>query len=367
MDDTEEEKEATEQRTESAEENTSQAPSEDIKQDDIDKLFQKNTENNDSDNLLDPDKLFADPNSQEMNSGLALILGSGITQSERLPILDVVFDRLVRFLTTSLRNFTAENVDVSCSRIESVRLADYLNNLPLPLLMGVFKAKQWDTPALISIDNNLTTSVIEILLGGRKIAPTKGRPEGRSYTSLERALIENLIKVILDDFTSAFSPICDVDFVFERLEINPRFATIVHEKNATMKISFKLEMDERGGHFDIIIPYSSVEPIRDLLLQNFMGEKFGRDPIWENHLASRIKEANIKLQAALPAEQFSLHEVLSWKVGSQISLSCNTSTQVGMYRDDYCVLTGRMGQKNGHVAIMVNNILFGKEKEGESL
>lgn len=294
---------------------------------------------------------------------LAEILDSGKIHSERLPILDVVFDRLVRLLTTTLRNFTSDNVDIRCSRVTSIRFSDYLNSIPLPTLIGVFKAKQWDTPALITIDSQLVYSIVDVLLGGRKSAQTNNRLEGRAYTTLERNLVERLVEVILSDFTKAFAPICDVDFQYERLETNPRFAAIVHEKNVTMKIAFKIEMEDRGGHFDIIIPYSSVEPIRDLLLQNFMGEKFGCDQIWEDHLADRIQEADIKLEAALPTEEFTLGEVLNWKIGSQIVLSSTMQSPIHLSSQNYQLILGKLGQKNGHVAVKVNDILFGKNGE----
>jgi flagellar motor switch protein FliM len=327
----------------------------DLMQDDIDQLFQTASDDESSEN--------EGSGSKKQPKGLAAILNSNKTYFERLPILDVVFDRFIRLLTTSLRNFTSDNVEVSCSRIMSVRFSDYLSSVPLPCLIGVFRAKEWDTAALLTFDNPLIYSIVDVLLGGRKTPPQKGRIEGRSYTTLERNLIEKLIQVILGDFKTAFSPVCNVDFLFERLETDPRFAAIVHEKNVTMKISLRIEMDERTGTFDVIMPYSSIEPVRDLLLQNFMGEKFGRDNIWEEHLAQRIREANVKVQATLPSEKFSLRDVLNWKEGSRIMLSSNMQTPVELHCQNYGLFLGKMGQKNGHVAVMIDSVLFGKNGE----
>lgn len=345
--------------------NLSQSKISDTSPDNIDALFNQPDEifeNNFSQNTIN--KLFeaSDTEKSSKTNGLAALLSGEKIYSERLPILDVVFDRLVRLLTTTLRNFTSDNVDVSCSRVTSVRFSDYLNSIPLPTLIGVFKAKQWDTPALITIDNQLIYSIIDVLLGGKKSAQT-GRSEVRPYTTLERNLVERLIEVILADFTKAFSPICPVDFQHERLETNPRFAAVVHEKNVAMKIVFKLEMEDRGGHFDIVIPYSSVEPVRDLLLQNFMGEKFGYDHIWEDHLASRIREADVTLEAALPTEEFLLKDVLNWKEGSHITLSSTLQSPIFLSSQNHQLLLGKLGQKNGHVAVKINDILFGKNGE----
>jgi len=331
-------------------------------QNDVDTLFEKPKDSGIGDDFSQStiNKLFE---SDENANGLAAILGGDKIYSERLPMLDVVFDRLVRLLTTSLRNFTSDNVDVSCSRVTSVRFSDYLNSISLPTLIGVFKAKQWDTPALITVDNQLTYSIIDVLLGGKKSAQSASRTEARPYTTLERNLVERLIEVVLADFTEAFSPICKVDFHHERLETNPRFAVVVHEKNVAMKIVFKLEMEDRGGHFEIVIPYSSVEPVRDLLLQTFMGEKFGYDHIWEDHLASRIREEDVKLEATLPTEEFLLKDVLQWKEGSHIDLSSTLQSPVFLSSENHHLLAGKLGQKNGHVAIKINDVLFGKNGE----
>ncbi len=314
-------------------------------------------------NLKSIDKSFEAPIDSKSDEGLAAILNSGKIHSERLPILDVVFDRLVRLLTTSLRNFTADNVEVSCSKILALRFSDYLNSVPLPVLLGVFKAEPWDTHALITIEHSLVSSIIDVLLGGRKSSKANQSNDAKPYTTIERNIVERLISVILNDFKEAFAPVCEVNFHYERLESNPRFATIVRETNVTMKVTFKIEMEDRGGHFDIIIPYSSIEPVRDLLLQNFMGEKFGRDNIWELHLADRIREAHVKLEATLNTEEFPLREVLAWKKGSYIQLSSTTQSPIHLSSENYELLVGRMGQKNGHVAIKVNDILFGKNGE----
>ena len=54
-------------------------------------------------------------------SGIQAILSSALVSYERLPMLEVVFDRLVRLMSTSLRNFTSDNVEVS---LDNIALSD---------------------------------------------------------------------------------------------------------------------------------------------------------------------------------------------------------------------------------------------------
>ena len=102
------------------------------------------------------------------NSGIRAIIDSAMVSYERLPMLEIVFDRLVRLMTTSLRNFTSDNVEVSLDRITSVRFGDYMNSIPLPAVLSVFKAEEWENFGLATVDSSLIYSMIDVLLGGRR-------------------------------------------------------------------------------------------------------------------------------------------------------------------------------------------------------
>jgi len=159
------------------------------------------------------------------NSGIRSIIDSAMVSYERLPMLEIVFDRLVRLMTTSLRNFTSDNVEVSLDRITSVRFGDYLNSIPLPCVLSVFKAEEWENFGLFTVDSSLIYSIIDVLLGGRRGQPAL-RIEGRPYTTIETNLVKRLVEVVLADAELAFKPLSPVRFTIDRLETNPRFAAI---------------------------------------------------------------------------------------------------------------------------------------------
>src|SRR5258707_9477207 len=139
------------------------------------------------------------------NSGIRAIIDSAMVSYERLPMLEIVFDRLVRLMTTSLRNFTSDNVEVSLDRITSVRFCDYLNSIPLPAILAVFKAEEWDNSGLITVSSGLIYSIIDVLLGGRR-AQTAVRFDGRPYTTIECHLGQRLIQSVPADAELAFKP-----------------------------------------------------------------------------------------------------------------------------------------------------------------
>src|ERR1700758_1670598 len=140
------------------------------------------------------------------NSGIRAIIDSAMVSYERLPMLEIVFDRLVRLMTTSLRNFTSDNVEVSLDRITSVRFGDYLNSIPLPAILAVFKAEQGDEFGLLALASNLIYSIVDVLLGGRPGSRAM-RIEGRPYTTIERSLVQRMIEVIMQDMRAAFEPL----------------------------------------------------------------------------------------------------------------------------------------------------------------
>ena len=121
-------------------------------------------------------------------------------------MLEIVFDRLVRLMTTSLRNFTSDNVEVSLDNITSIRFGDYLNSIPLPAILAVFHAEQLDNYGLFTVDSNLIYSIVDVLLGGRR-GSSAMRIEGRPYTTIERTLVQRMIEVILQDMCQAFEPL----------------------------------------------------------------------------------------------------------------------------------------------------------------
>src|ERR1700709_2125756 len=173
------------------------------------------------DNLLGFDE---GPSSGEARTGMQKIISSGLVSYERLPMLEIVFDRLVRIMSTSLRNFTSDNVEVGIDNMVSLRFGDYLNAVQLPAMLAVFKADEWDNQGLMVIDSAMIYSIVDVLLGGRR-GTAAMRIEGRPYTPIERTLVERLIQVVLADLSTSFDPLCPVTFRFERLEVNPRFAT----------------------------------------------------------------------------------------------------------------------------------------------
>ena len=312
------------------------------------------------DSLLGSDKVGNDGGE---STGIHAILSSALVSYERLPMLEVVFDRFVRLMSTSLRNFTSDNVEVSLDNITSIRFGDYLNSIPLPAMLCVFKAEEWDNFGIISVDSSLIYSIVDVLLGGRR-GTAAMRIEGRPYTTIERSLVERMLNVILGDLSAAFEPLSPVTFSFDRLETNPRFATITRPSNAAIVARLRIDMEDRGGQIELMLPYATLEPVRELLLQMFMGEKLGGDMIWETHLAEELLITDVDLEAVIDTQMMLLRDVFDFKVGSRIMLNATQDTLVQLVCGNVPMYKGQMGRKGNKVAVRIGDRVVKDPKNG---
>jgi len=292
----------------------------------------------------------------ESRSGMQRIISSGLISYERLPMLEIVFDRLVRIMSTSMRNFTSANVEVGIDNILSLRFGDYLNSIPLPAMLAIFKAEEWDNYGLMVIDSAMIYSTVDVLLGGRR-GTAAMRIEGRPYTTIERSLVERLINVVLADLSASFDPLCPITFRFERLEVNPRFAAITRLSNASVLARLRIDMEDRGGRMELMLPYATLEPVRELLLQQFMGEKFGRDSIWETHLAEEVWNTEVDLDVVLDEQTMRLSEVMSLRPGSQIVLSTLPNASVFLRCGTTSMFEARVGRRKNRLAVRIDRSL----------
>jgi flagellar motor switch protein FliM len=289
---------------------------------------------------------------QHDTAGIRAVMNSTLVSYERLPMLEIVFDRLVRLLTTSLRNFTSDNVEVSFDGLKSVRFGDYINSIPLPAILAVFKAEEWENFGLVTVESGLIYSMIDVLLGGRR-GPNTVRVEGRPYTTIETGLVRRMIEIVMTDAEQAFRPVSPVTFTLDRLETNPRFAAISRPANAAIVVHLRIDMEDRGGVIEIVLPYATIEPIRDLLLQNFMGEKFGRDAIWEGHLATEIWHSHVDVAAVLYEDLIPLHRMMQLKVGDTLMLDRSPDEAVALKIGDTLLTQAQIGRVEEKIAVRV--------------
>jgi flagellar motor switch protein FliM len=301
----------------------------------------------------------------ENNTGIHAILDRALMAYEKMPMLEVVFDRLVRMLSSSLRNFTSDNVDVSLDSMTSLRFDDYLNSIPLPALLVVFRAVEWENFGLVTVDSSQIYSTVDVLFGGRR-SNKPVRIEGRPYTTIEQDIVKKMVEVVLSDMSQSFDPISPVTFQYDRSENNPRFATITRPDNAALLVRLRVEMEERGGIIEILLPHNTLEPIRDLLLQMFMGEKFGQDTAWERHFSTEMRHTEMGVEVVLDEMKLPLGDVVNLKVGDTMMLNIKPGDEAKVKCGGVKLSSVKIGRVGDNVAVSLSQSIQKKLEELQS-
>ena len=301
------------------------------------------------------DDLFGISTSEEAPiEGIYALLNSQYIRHRRLPVLEACFDRLVHALSKSLRGLTAGDIELSLTDSTSVRFGNYIEEVPLPALISVFKAVEWSDYGLINMDSGLIYALIDVMLGGRRAASSLA-VETRSFTSIETKLIERMILLTLENMTAAFKPLIDVTFQLERMEANPSLVDIASPSNLAILFTIDVNFSDRGGQIEILIPYATLEPMRDLLDQMFTGEKFGNDSIWEAHLSGQVLRADIDLEVTFGEQMIPLSKILSLEVGSTLTLRNKPGDPVTLNCGDTVIMNADVGRVGDNIAVQIAN------------
>ncbi|MDO9713395.1 FliM/FliN family flagellar motor switch protein [Paracraurococcus lichenis] len=301
----------------------------------------------------DIDSLFGGPepaSAQQQKVGLEALVG-GAVRYERLPMLDIVVDRLARLLTSSVRKFTADNADVVINRVRPIRVGAFLDNVTLPALIGVIRIEEWDGYCLAAVDSRLIGSIVDILLGGRRNAVQ--RIEGRPYTPIERTFVEKLVSVVTQDLSRAFEVVAPAVFRLERFEITPSYALITKPTASAVTFRAEITMEGRGGNMDFLLPYAAIEPVRDLLSQEVLGRKQGGDSIWRNHLIDELPRAALDLRAVVESRDVPFSEIAAWQPGTRFQLDRRRGEAIDVFCQDLLVCRAQMATQDDRLVLRV--------------
>lgn len=291
---------------------------------------------------------FADENAID-RSGLKALVNSALVSHRRLPMLDVIFDRTARLMTTSLRQLTDDNVEVSLDDVTSTRFGDFLQTVAQPAVIGVVRAAALNNYCLVAADAALVYSIVDLLLGGRRGGGSLAIDD-RTFTAIELGLAQRILSLLVEDLADAFKPVAAGAFLLDRLETTPRFAAIAQEASVCAIAKFRVKVEGRGGRATILIPHAALEPVRKILLREFIGEASDADRDWREHLAAEVAAASIDLRVVLAEKDMTIGALQALKPGE--TLVFKTSPGPVDIKSGGTVLgRGRVGRSGDVVAV----------------
>ena len=308
----------------------------------------------------DIDALFGDVGMPvQRRTGVRALIDAAALSQERLPMLEVVCDRVLRTIATSMRHLTSDTVEVNLQEVSSGRFGELMNRVALPAMFGVFRIEPWGGTGVVVVETSLIYAVVDALLGGRGGGGGTPRVEGRPFTSIETALVGRLMELVLREFATAFELVALVQMPLDRVETSPRFAAAAGPAILTASCTFRMTMEDRGGRFSLLLPSTSLEPVRDKLVQRFMGEKSSGDDAWQAHFDRELRRTILPLQAVLCERVMSLGELQQLKVGDTVPLNRSPDAPISLRHEDTVLGQAQLGQRNGTVALRMLGRLEG--------
>lgn len=295
--------------------------------------------------------------SKELLRGSALLLQRDDNKVEHFPMLDVVFDKFVHNMSLDLRNFFQTNTESKLKDVYSLSFDEYVQKLSGSEVFNVIKTKNWESSNIVVVEKNLIYALINVLLGGKRQSedPT-AKKEGRTFSTLEFNLIERFVGLVLRELEKAFAVVYPINFALDRQETNPKLIGTISNAVPVIICQVVIEVAEFSGTLEVVLPHTSLDPIRDELLKKHVGDSFGNQSVWRSYLTQELMQADFDLSAVLMEEKRLLSEVLTWKPGVSLNIEPHQLDEVKLRCEDVCLAEGKLGHHNGMVAIEIENV-----------
>jgi flagellar motor switch protein FliM len=271
----------------------------------------------------------------------------------RMPTLEIINERFARLLRIGLFNFLRRSAEVSVGTVKVSKYSEFIRNLVVPTNLNLTHMKPLRGTSLIVLDPGLVFLLVDNLFGGDGRFHT--RVEGRDFTQTEQRIIHKILEIIYETYAKSWEPVYPVEFEYIRSEMNTQFANIATPNEVVVSTTFTIELGPVSGEMHICMPYSMIEPIRDLLTSSLQGETLEIDKRWVRLMTQQIQIAEVELVADLGSTRVTLGDILNMKVGDVIPLHIPEIVSANV--DGTPVMECKYGLFNGQYALRVEKLL----------
>ncbi|MBW8844644.1 MAG: flagellar motor switch protein FliM [Burkholderiales bacterium] len=276
----------------------------------------------------------------------------------RMPTMEIINERFARNIRVGLFNFIRKSPEVAIGGIKVQKYSAFLREIVVPTNFNIVSVKPLRGSGLIVCDPTLVFAVIDSLFGG--IGKFHARIEGRDFSPTEQRVITRIVEVILAEYHKAWKGIYPLELEYQRSEMQPQFANIATPSEIVVSTSFTLEIGETSGTIYFCIPYSTLEPIRDVLYSTTVGDSSEPDRRWINLLKTQIQSAEVELVAELGTAPATVEQLLAFKPGDFIELDLEPMIQTKV--DGVPIFNCHYGTSNGKYALKIEQMLTGSQE-----
>tara|TARA_B100000745_G_scaffold11850_1_gene8877 strand:+ start:210 stop:1256 length:1047 start_codon:yes stop_codon:yes gene_type:complete len=236
----------------------------------------------------------------------------------RMPTLEMINERFARHMRISLFNLMRRSAEVSINGVQMLKFGEYVHSLFVPTSLNMTRIRPLRGTALFTLEAKLVFILVDNFFGGD--GRFHAKIEGREFTPTERRIVQIFLDQAYQDLKEAWDPVMNVKFDYLDSEVNPALANIVGPTEVVVVCSFHIEMDGGGGDFHVTMPYSMLEPIRELLETGVKSEKSSQDSRWTMAVRRDLMDVNVYLQTTLAEKEMALSQVMGMKAGDIIPI-----------------------------------------------
>jgi flagellar motor switch protein FliM len=267
----------------------------------------------------------------------------------RMPTLEMINDRFARLFRLGLFNLIRRSPEIVVKPVQVKKFCEYTQNLHLPSSLNLIRLNPLRGTALMMLDAKLVFAIVDNFFGGNG---RYAKIEGREFTQTETRIIQMVLKQAYQDMMEAWSIVTEIKIEYQNSEINPHFANIVSPSEIVVIAAFKIELETGGGgELHLTMPYSMIEPMRDVLDSGMQSDRADRDETWSRTLRQDVEDAAIELVPVLGHSELTLGRLVDLKPGDVIP--CDFDGQVTLCAEGVPVLRGSLGASRGQQAVKV--------------
>ena len=274
----------------------------------------------------------------------------------RMPTLDIIHDRFIRLFRVTLSNALRKMANLSVNSTGPLKFSEFMNSLPLPSCLNILRLDPLRGAAVMVIESKLLYALVDSFFGGNDVPYTK--IEGKDFTQIEIKIARRVVLSAIDDLEKAWEPVYPLKIGYSRTEINPQFVAVVPPSDVVIATTFDVELEKVSGTIKIVIPYSTLEPIKSKLSVGFQSEQLEVDFIWINRVKEQIMQTTANIVVKLGEASIQVRDLLNLEVGDIIQLDTDATMPLSVLVEGIPKFKGIPGLLRGNRAIRVTESMF---------
>lgn len=269
----------------------------------------------------------------------------------RMPTLEIIYERFIRQFRVSLSNSLRKLSTVSMISTDLLKFGEFVNTLPIPSCMCIMRFNELRGPALIVVESKLAYAIIDAYFGGTDRPFTK--IEGKEFTPIELSFMKRVMDMAINDFEEAWAPVHKIDAQYVRMEINPQFVGVVPPSDVIITTTFEVEFESASGTIMFVIPYSTIEPIKQKLSSSYQTDNDVVDTLWTRSMQEHVQLAEATAVVKLGETEMSIGDLVGLQVGDIIPLSQEVSGELDLEIEDAKKMKCLIGVYKGSRAVQI--------------